>query len=453
MKKIILSLTASVFLLSGCGIYSSYKPVEEVEQGIYGDINVAMDSTGLGYVEWKEFFTDTKLQSIIERALENNTDLKSARLRVESAEASLMAANLSFLPGFSLSPQGTLSSFDNSAALKSYTLPISASWQVDVFGSLLNARRSTKMTLEQTKALEQATRSQLIATVANYYYTILMLDKQLSITEETQLKWKESVRVAKALKEAGQYNEAGVAQTEATYYNVCNSVEDLRLKLRQAENGLSLLIAETPQIFEKGDIDQQYFPESFMIGVPLSLLSNRPDVRSAEFALGNAFYGVNSARSAFYPVLNLSGTIGWTNNLGQVIMNPGKLIETAVASITQPLFNKGTNIANLKIAKNQLEISELNFKQTLLKAGSEVNDAIITLQNAKSKRENLDLQLQSLEKAVKSTQLLMRNGSTNYLEVLTSEQTLLSAKLSNIANRFAEIQSMVNLYQTLGGGN
>ena len=309
------------------------------------------------------------------------------------------------------------------------------------------------MTLQQTKALEQATKSQLIASVANYYYTILMLEKQLSITEETQTKWKESVRVAKALKAAGQYNEAGVAQTEATYYNVCNSVEDLKLKLRQAENGLSLLLAETPSEYERGDLDRQYFPENFEIGIPLTLLSNRPDVRSAEFALGSAFYGVNSARSAFYPVLNLSGTLGWTNNLGQVIMNPGKMIESATAALTQPLFNKGKNIANLKTAKNQYEISRLNFQQTLLKAGSEVNDAVITLQNAKSKRENLDLQLESLERAVKSTQLLMKNGSTNYLEVLTAEQTLLSAKLSNVANRFAEIQGMINLYQALGGGN
>ena len=453
MKKIILSLSAALFMLSSCGIYNSYKPVETVEQNLYGDIDIATDSTGLGYVDWKDFFTDSYLKSLIEQALISNTDIQSARLRVESAEASLMAANLSFLPGLSLAPQGSLSSFDHSAALKAYTLPVSASWQVDIFGSLLNAQRSTKMTLQQTKALEQATKSQLIASVANYYYTILMLEKQLSITEETQTKWKESVRVAKALKAAGQYNEAGVAQTEATYYNVCNSVEDLKLKLRQAENGLSLLLAETPSEYERGDLDRQYFPENFEIGIPLTLLSNRPDVRSAEFALGSAFYGVNSARSAFYPVLNLSGTLGWTNNLGQVIMNPGKMIESATAALTQPLFNKGKNIANLKTAKNQYEISRLNFQQTLLKAGSEVNDAVITLQNAKSKRENLDLQLESLERAVKSTQLLMKNGSTNYLEVLTAEQTLLSAKLSNVANRFAEIQGMINLYQALGGGN
>ena len=268
MKKIILSLSAALFMLSSCGIYNSYKPVETVEQNLYGDIDIATDSTGLGYVDWKDFFTDSYLKSLIEQALISNTDIQSARLRVESAEASLMAANLSFLPGLSLAPQGSLSSFDHSAALKAYTLPVSASWQVDIFGSLLNAQRSTKMTLQQTKALEQATKSQLIASVANYYYTILMLEKQLSITEETQTKWKESVRVAKALKAAGQYNEAGVAQTEATYYNVCNSVEDLKLKLRQAENGLSLLLAETPSEYERGDLDRQYFPENFEIGIP-----------------------------------------------------------------------------------------------------------------------------------------------------------------------------------------
>lgn len=451
MKKIFLTLFAGLFLFCGCGIYNSYKPVETVNENLYGDI-ASSDSLGIASVDWRNFFTDQYLQSIIERALDNSNDLKTAQLRVKSAEASLMAANLSFLPGVSLAPQGNLSSFDHSAFNKAYTLPATANWQIDAFGSLLNDKRGTKMTLLQTQALEQAVKSQLIAAVANYYYTLLTLDEQLRITEETSIKWKETVRVAKALKAAGQYTEAGVAQTEATYYDICKSVEDLKLNIVKAQNGLSLLLSDTPQNFERGNLSNQTFPDSLSIGVPLSLLRNRPDVIASEYALASTFYGVSKARSAFYPVINLSGTIGWTNNLGQAIVNPGKLIETAVGTITQPLFNKGRNIANLKIAKNQYEINNLAFQQTLLKAGSEVNDAVSTLQTAKSKREYLDLQIASLERAVKSTKLLMQNGSTNYLEVLTAERTLLSALLANVSNQFTEIQSTINLYQALGGG-
>ena len=451
MKKIILSLTAGIFLFSSCGIYNSYKKVETVDDNLYGDI-VAQDSLGIATLEWNQFFTDTYLQNLIERALEYNTDLKTAQLRVKSAEASLMAANLSFLPSLSLAPQGTLSHFDNSMTMKTYTLPASANWQIDAFGSLLNSRRGTKMSMLQTKAYEQAVKSQIIAAVANNYYTLLMLDEQLKITELTSLKWKESVRVAKALKDAGQYTEAGVAQTEATYFDICKSVEDLKLSIIQTQNSLALLLADTPQSFERGTLENQSFAEDLSIGVPLSLLRNRPDVIAAEYTLASSFYAVSSARSAFYPVINLSGSIGWTNNLGQVVSNPGKLIESAVASLTQPLFNNGRNIANLKVAKNQYEISDLAFRQTLLNAGSEVNNAVNSLQNAKVKSEYFDKQIESLERAVNSTKLLMQNGSTNYLEVLTAERTLLSASLSNVANKFAEIQSTINLYQALGGG-
>ena len=422
MKKQIITLTVAALTLSSCGIYTKYKPVTEVPINLYGEEVVVTDTLdNMGNLSWREVFTDPQLQTLIEKGLQNNTDLQSAQWRVKEAEATLLSAKLAYLPSFALSPQGTVSSFDKSKATQTYTLPVTASWEIDIFGQ---------------------------------YYTLLMLDAQFEISVRTQHSWKETVDATRALMEAGMANEAAVSQMEATYYTICTSVLDLKEQINQVENSLSLLLAETPHTIERADTWN--FPygmqERFSVGIPVQMLSNRPDVRSAERSLEAAFYVTNQARSAFYPSIVLSGSAGWTNSAGSMIVNPGKFIATAIGSLTQPLFNRGTNIARLKIAKAQQEEAKLGFQQTLLNAGSEVNEALVKYQTAKEKAAYYDKQIMSLNKAFESTSLLMQHGNTTYLEVLTAQQTLLSAQLNQVANRFAEIQGVINLYQALGGG-
>ena len=364
----------------------------------------------------------------------------------------MRASKLAFLPSFALAPQGGLNSFDGSKAMQTYTLPLSASWQVDIFGSLLNAKRQAQSSVLQSEAYQQAVRSQVIATIANTYYTLLMLDAQYAISLETQTKWAESVRVAKALMEAGVYNQAGVSQTEATYYSICSSIEDLKEQINQTQNALTLILATTPQEIKRGKLADQEFPEEYGVGVPVDMLANRPDVKRAEQAVAVAFYGVAQSKSAFYPALNLTGTTGWTNNAGMMVINPAQFLLSAAASLTQPVFSNGKLRANLKIAKANQEEAVLAFNQTLLNAGNEVNNAVTKYQTAKRKSSIFDSQIEALELAVKSTTLLMDYGNTNYLEVLTAQQSLLTAQLTQTANRFAEIQGIINLYQSLGGG-
>ena len=234
--------------------------------------------------------------------------------------------------------------------------------------------------------------------------------------------------------------------------NICTTVLDLKEQINQAENSLALLLAETPHKIQRGKLGNQQLPENFSVGVPLQMLANRPDVRSAEFSLAQAFYTTNAARAAFYPSITLSGSAGWTNSAGSMIVNPGKFLASAVASLTQPLFNKGANIAQLKIAKAQQEEARLSFEQTLLNAGVEVNEALVQYQTAREKADYYNKQVASLQTAAKSTSLLMKHGNTTYLEVLTAQQTLLNAQLSQVANRFTEIQGVITLYQALGGG-
>ena len=451
MKKIMILATTAA-MLSSCGIYTKYKPAETVPDSLYGANVEIADTANFGNSDWKEIFTDSYLQIYIDQALQNNTDYQSAQLRIEEAKATLLSSKLAFLPSFSLAPQGTISSFDSQKATKSYELPVTASWELDIFGRMRNSKKQAQALYAQSVDYKQAVRSQLIANVANTYYTLLMLDEQLKLSEETAEAWKETVGAARALMDAGQYNEAGVSQMEATYYSVQASVVDLKEQINQTQNTLALLLAETPRNYERGKLADQVMPDDLSIGVPLQMLSNRPDVRSAERSLEAAFYVTNQARSAFYPSIVLSGSAGWTNAAGSIIVNPAKFIATAVGQLTMPLFNRGQNIAQLRIAKAQQEEASLSFQQTLLNAGAEVNDALTAYQSSKSKTELYQKQVESLEKTVTSTSLLMEYGTTNYLEVLTARQSLLNAQLTQVSNRFTEIQSVISLYQALGGG-
>lgn len=451
MKKIIV-LTTATALLSSCGIYTKYQPAETTPDNLYGEEVAVDDTTNFGNVNWRELFTDPQLQALIEQGLQNNTDLRSAQLQIEEAEAALMSAKLAFLPSFALSPQGTISSFDGGKATKTYTLPVTASWELDIFGRLRNAKQQAKALYAQSKDYQQAVRTQLIAGIANVYYTLLMLDEQLAISQQTEEAWKETVASTRALMDAGLANEAATSQMEAAYYSVQTSILDLKEQINQVENSLALLLAETPRRYERGKLADQRLPEDVAVGVPMQMLSNRPDVRAAERSLEQAFYATNQARAAFYPSIVLSGSAGWTNSAGSMIVNPGKFLASAVGSLTQPLFNKGQIMAQYRIAKAQQEEASLSFQQALLNAGSEVNDALVACQTSKAKTLLFEKQIQSLEKTLESTSLLMEHGTTTYLEVLTARQSLLSAQLSQTANRFTEIQSVINLYQALGGG-
>lgn len=457
MKIKLITLSVSCLLLSSCGIYTTYERPSDINtDGLYGqDLNeeaVAVDTASIASLSWRELFTDSHLQTLIEHALQSNTDLLSAQQRIKEAEATLSSAKLAYLPSFMLTPQGGVSSFDKSKGSWTYTGIASASWEIDIFGKLTNAKRRSKALYLQSLEYEQAVSTSLIANVANLYYTLLMLDEQYRISEETAINWRESVRTMRAMMAAGMTNEASVSQSEANCRQVEASLLDLKQQIKEVENSLSILLGEVPGGIERGHLAGQDFPEELTVGVPLQLLSRRPDVKSAELSLASAFYSTNAARSAFYPSITLSGTAGWTNSAGNMIINPGKLLLSAVGALTQPLFNKGLNIAQLKIAKAQQEEAKLAFQQALLNAGSEVNNALTQVQTARGKTELRTGQITSLENAVRSTQLLMQHGTSTYLEVLTAQQSLLSAQLTQVADRFDEIQGIINLYQALGGG-
>lgn len=452
-KQIITMLSAAL-LLSSCGIYTNYQRSESLPvDSLYRDVpKVMQDTASLADLSWRELFTDPLLVKWIEAGLEKNSDLQIARLRTEEAQASLRASRLSFLPSVSLTPQGSLSSFGGAKPSKTYSLGGTAEWEIDAFGSLRNAKKGSHAAWEASRAYEQAVQTQLVATIAETYYSLLALDRKLAITRETARQWGENVRVMKALKRAGEKNDAAVAQAEASRLDAESAVLSLENQIHELENSFSTLIGIIPTAIERGNLLELSFKEELSIGVPVQLLGRRPDVRQAEWQLAQAFYATNEARSAFYPKITLSGSAGWTNNSGADIANPGDWLLSAVGSLVQPLFNKGRNIANLKIAKAQQQQAQITFAQKLLDAGAEVNNALTGWQTARKDAELNRRKVETLESAVRSTKLLMEHGNTNYLEVLTAQQTLLQAQLAEVSDRYEEIQSVISLYHALGGG-
>ena len=301
MKRIIIGLLLLTGL-SGCHIYRTYeRPELSGVDSLYRVPAMTEDTMSLADFSWKELFTDTVLQQLIEKGIANNTDLNIARLKVREAEALLTSSKLAYLPSVSLTPQGTIKSIEGNSPTKTYNLAASADWELDIFGRLTNAKREAKAVLEQSQAYKQAVQTQLIATIANSYYTLLMLDKQLDISRRTAEIWAENLRVMKALKKAGQTTEMAVAQIEASKLSVDASLLSLEQQITEVENSLSSLLGVVPQRIDRSTLDMQSFPDTLSVGVPLQLLQRRPDVRQSEAALAEAFYTTNRAYSAFYP--------------------------------------------------------------------------------------------------------------------------------------------------------
>ena len=455
----IITLMCATALLSSCHIYKAYdRPEDITTEGLYRDtalVNtaVANDTASFGNVPWREVFTDPQLQAYIEQALANNADLRTAMLNVESAQAALLSARLAYLPQLSLSPQGTLTNWNKGeVTAATYNIPVSASWQIDLFGQILNPKRAAQVSLKQAQYNQQAVQTQLIANVANIYYTLLMLDRQLEITESTAEVLKDYVETMQAMYDYGNVNSAAIEQSRSAYAQVVASLSDLRQSLTETENAFCLILNEPAHAIERGVLENQVLPSEFSVGVPIQLLSNRPDVKAAEMSLAACYYNTNSARAAFYPQITLSGTAGWTNNSGAGIVNPGKLLANLIGSLTQPLFYRGANIARLRQAKAQEEQAKIGFQTTLLNAGNEVSNALALYQNTVAKVNSRTMQVNSARKAAEDTKELFNLGTSTYLEVLTAQQSYLSAQLSEVSDTYSQMQAVINLYQALGGG-
>lgn len=450
----------ALLALSGCkSLYGKYERPDVKTEGLVRDVVsdrdtlAVTDTASFANVPWRSVFTDARLQALIEQGLAQNPDLLNAALNVKMTQAQLLSAKLAFIPAFSFTPQGTISSWDGNKASQVYSLPVNASWMIDLFGNLLSVKRSVQMSLLQMRDYQLSVQTSLVAGIANMYYTLLMLDRQLQIVDEMEALTKKTWEQMKVFKETRQgYYSTAVQTAESNYYSVLTQKTDLKRQIREVENSLSLLIGQQAQTIARGTLEAQQLPEKWSTGVGIQLLANRPDVHAAEMSLAQCFYGVQTARSRFYPSITISGTGAFTNNGGGGIVNPGKWLLSAVGSLTQPIFQNGRLIAGLKVAKAQYEQAYNTWQNAILKAGSEVSNALVQY-NASAEKSAIEAkQIEVLKDNVASTLEMMESKNATYLEVIQAQSSLLNVQLSKVVDDFSKMQAVVNLYQALGGG-
>ena len=469
--KSIIAFAVVGFMLTGCGIYNKYEQNTPTPADVFGsdeNVKVANTETTIAQMSWREFFTDPLLQQLIEQVLANNTDLNSARIAVEKSEASLKAAKMAYLPSLAFAPQGTISSFNNNAAVKTYNVPLQLSVDLDVFGSITNKKRAAKAVLLQAQMQEEVVRTNLISITAQQYLMLQVLDRELEILMQTDSLWNKSLETEESLWENGKAYSTAVNQMEASYLSVKTQIVDTRRNIRAVENAICKLLAISPQPIkrqkwgssilhyadETGDEAARMFTDKYLrIGIPAQMLENRPDILMANHAMEEAFYNTAAARSAFYPTITLSGAAGWTNNSGMGIVDPGKLLLNAVAQLTQPIFARGKLTANKKIAQLTEEDLQKKYVQMVINAGNEVNEAMADCMTARDKHGYYQRQVQVLHEAYIGTHELMDNGKASYIEVLRAQESLLDAQLNSAMNMYYGAESIIALYIALGGGS
>ena len=449
---------AAALTMTSCGLYNKYERPEVNTQGLVRDplsltdTLAVTDTTSFGNLPWRSVFTDPQLQTLIQQGLDNNVDLLNAALNVKMIEAQLACAKLAFLPSVAFTPQGTLSSFDGSKTTKSYQLPISASWNVDLFGNILSVKRSAQMQLLQAKDYQLAVKTNIITGVANLYYTLLMLDRQLEILTDMEGLTKETWDMMALQMKYGRARSTSVQSAEASYYSVQSQITDMKRQIREVENSLSLLLCQPGQTISRGKLSDQSLPSEFSTGIALHMLNNRPDVHAAEMSLAACYHNVQTARSRFYPSINITGSGIFTNSMGTQTFNPGKWLLSAIGSLTQPIFANGQLVAGLKVAKAQQEQAFNNWQNAIYKAGNEVSNALVSY-NSYDERSRLEQKQTDLyRQTVEDTRQLYKSSGSTYLEVISAQANLLNAEITKVTDDFYKMQAVVSLYSALGGG-
>jgi outer membrane protein, multidrug efflux system len=450
-----LYLLVPVLFLTSCKMLQPYKRPDIVaEDKLYRDLSIG-DTANIADIPWRSFFTDTHLQKLIDEALNNNSDLQIALARMNKAEANLMQSKLAFIPSINANANGTFQNknSDGSGVSEAYKLYGSMSWEADIWGKLRSTKRVYLDLFLESEAYKRAVQTQLIADVATGYYTLMAYDAQLQITEKTLGVRDSDVETMKLLKEADVVTGADLVLSQANKFSTKVTIPDIKQNIYTAENALSVLLGRTPGLIERGSLDGQQIYYDIKTGVPASLLANRPDVMEAEYQFRYSFDMTNVARSYFYPSVTISANGGLSETDLSRLFNANTIFWNLTGGLVQPIFNQGVNNQRLKIAKANQEEYLAAFKQTLLNAGKEVANAMHEYQTVSDKMTLRSSQIEYLSKSVDYTMdLLKYTSNTNYTDVLTSEERLLSAQLGSINDKLQQLQALVELYRSLGGG-
>lgn len=455
----ILLVSVAGLIFSSCSVTQRYQAPQVSTDSLYRDVTTT-DTTTIANLRWDELFTDAALQQLIREGIANNLDLQAAYTRVGQAQAYYSQSKAAFLPSldanlnYSQSKLSEAQGFGIRTSAEQFQAGVSTAWEADIWGKLRSSKRANLASLLQTDAAAKAVQTKLVADIANYYYTLLALDQQLIITQQTVINWDTTVQTMRALKESATVTEAAVVQSEAQRYATEVTLPDLKQSIRETENALSILLGVAPHAIQRGDLQSQQTTTILLTGIPTQLLANRPDVLQAELNFRNYFELTNVARTYFYPSLSINGSAGLNSLSFSNFFDPASFVASIGAGLTQPIFNKRANKTRLEVARLQQQEALLNFQNTLLNAGREVSNAMSLHATALEKIAIRTNQVTALQKSVVFTQELLQNGfgNTNYTEIITARQSLLQAELGSVNDRLQRLQAVVNLYSALGGG-
>ncbi|MBN2868874.1 MAG: efflux transporter outer membrane subunit [Flavobacteriaceae bacterium] len=446
--------------MQSCFVAKDYtRPELEETDHLFRTDNLPADSLSMADISWKDLFSDGYLQQYISEGLQNNLDIRTAIQQILVTEAYLKQGESGYSPIVSatakmthqeLSGNSQFGSFFSS--LDQYELSGSLSWEADIWGKIRSNKRASEATYLQSVAAHKVVKTQLVASIATTYYQLLALDAQLEVTEQTVVARDSSVITIKALKDAGQVNQVAVDQNIAQYNNAKALLVDIKASIFKTENALNLLLGRSSQPIQRGSLENQNFDADIKVGVPATLLSNRPDVIASEYGLINAFELTNVARSNFYPSLTLTANSGFQSLELDQLLDANSLFATLVGGLTQPIFNQRRIKTQHEVAKAQQEQALLAFKNTLLIAGNEVSNALYDYEAETEKFEYRKNEVEALRNAESNSEELLKNGYANYLDLLTARQSALSAELNLIDNKLQQMLSVINLYEALGGG-
>jgi multidrug efflux system outer membrane protein len=460
----------SIFLvlifLSACRMGKEYQRPELELPKQFGSVAFA-DTGSIADIEWKKFFTDTTLQGLIEKGLQYNHDLLIAVKRIDIAQQQVKQSKALQLPEVDLRITGqfsrpsdnslngiSLKSFLGKSYLENYNTSLNLSWEADIWGKIRGQKEIALREYLRTTEAAKAVQTQLVADISQGFFNLLMLDKQLEIARHNLVLSDSFLVATRLLKDAGVGNALGVQQAEAQKQSTALLIPQLEQNIAIQENALQVLTGQLPgAIARKISLSEFALANALSAGLPVAMLSRRPDVRSSELALMVANTQVGIAQANMYPTLNITAGGGLESFKASNWFNiPNSLFGLAAGSIAQPIFKRRALKTQYEVAKLQREQSVIEFRQTVLQATGEVANALVQADKLKQQEQIASGQVDTLRHAVSNAKLLFRSDMANYLEVITAQGNALQAELNLASIRRQELSAMVELYRSLGGG-
>ena len=470
MKKINSKYYSILFLvvifISSCKLGKEYQRPELELPAQFGTVSFA-DTSSIADLNWKSFFTDPTLQGLIEKGLQYNHDLLMAIKRIDIAQQQVKQAKALQLPEAELRIGGQISrpsdnslnglsikNFLGKSYVENYSAAVNLSWEADIWGKIRGQKEAALTAYLQTYEGAKAVQTQLVADIAQGFFNLLMLDKQLEIAKKNLLLSDSFLTATRLLKEAGVGNLLGVQQAESQKQSTALLIPQFEQNIAIQENALQLLTGQLP-----GNVSRQASLNDFVVtnnlstGLPVSMVSRRPDVRSDELALQIANAQVGIAQANMYPALNITAGGGLESfKSSNWFSIPNSLFGLAAGTIAQPIFKRRQLKTQFEVAKLEREQAVIKFRQSVLTATTEVANALVQSDKLEQQHVIATGQVDTLRNAVTNAQLLFKSDLANYLEVITAQGNALQAELDLAAIRREQLAAMVELYRSLGGG-